>query len=76
MNSLPQIEPKSTDGILNCLALAIDEAKLMRSIAGSKAMVEQLKIASPRSNRLAFLNRQIADMEDQLAKTRKQAKVT
>jgi len=39
MITSPQIEPVSTEHLLTCLGLAIDEAKLVRSIIKSKDLV-------------------------------------
>ena len=70
---MPEIEPRSTNRILNCLALAIDETKLMRTIKSTKEMVEHLREVNPQSGRLIFLTRQIPNLEKRLVNIRKQA---
>lgn len=70
MNVSPQIEPTSTDRLLTCLGLAIDEAKLVRSIIESKDMAHKLKNEKPLSEKLCHLNREIEYLEVKLAKVR------
>jgi hypothetical protein len=73
MNLHPQIEPASTCSLLACLGLAIDEAKLVRSLIQSKDMVRQLKAEKSFSDRLIHLNREIKYLEKKLAEVRCQA---
>ena len=70
MNVSPQIEPVSTDRLLTCLGLAIDEAKLVKSIIESKDMAHKLKNKKPLSEKLSHLNREIEYLELKLAKVR------
>ena len=69
-----QIEPASTEHLLACLGLAIDEAKLVRSIIKSKDMAYKLKTKNPFSQRLVNLNREIAHLETDLVKFRSEVK--
>ena len=73
MNVSPQIEPTSTDRLLTCLGLAIDEAKLVRSIIESKDMAHKLKNEKPLSEKLCHLIREIEYLEVKLAKVRSRA---
>ena len=70
MHLSPQIEPTSTDRLLTYLGLAIDEAKLVRSIIESKDMTNKLKNEKPLSEKLCHLNREIEYLEVKLAKVR------
>ena len=49
----------STEHLLTCLELAIDEAKLVRSLIQSKDIVRVLKEKKPFSERLVYLNKEI-----------------
>jgi hypothetical protein len=73
MNLNPQIEPVSTARMLTCLGLAIDEAKLVRSLIQSKDMAHQMKAEKSFSDRLNHLNREIKYLEKKLAEVRYQA---
>lgn len=73
MNLHPQIEPASTGRLLACLGLAIDEAKLVRSLIQSRDLAHKLKVKNPFSDRLIHLNREIRYLEKKLAEVRCQA---
>ena len=73
MNLHPQIQPVSTGRMLSCLGLAIDEAKLVRSLIQSKDMIHQMKAEKSFSDRLNHLNREIKYLEKKLAEVRYQA---
>ena len=73
MKSEYQTELTSTDRLLSCLSLAIDEAKLVRSIITSKDLAHHLKSDQPFSERLVHLNREISYLESQLSEVRKLA---
>ena len=73
MNVSPQIEPTSTNRLLTCLGLAIDEAKLVRSIIESKNLAHKLKNEQLLSEKLRRLNREIEYLEVKLAKIRSRA---
>ncbi|MDH3635350.1 MAG: hypothetical protein OES20_11670 [Gammaproteobacteria bacterium] len=73
MNVSLQIEPTSTNRLLTCLGLAIDEAKLVRSIIESKDLAHKLKNEKPLSEKLRRLNREIEYLEAKLAKVRSRA---
>jgi hypothetical protein len=73
MNVSPQIEPTSTNRLLTCLGLAIDEAKLVRSIIESKDLAHKLKNGKPLSEKLRRLNREIEYLEVKLAKVKSRA---
>jgi len=73
MNISPQIEPVSTEHLLNCLALAIDEAKLARKIIESKEIARDLEAINTAPRKLMLLNREIELLEAKLAKVCKSA---
>lgn len=73
LNVFHQIEPASTDRLLACFSLAIDEAKLVRSLNQMKDQVSKVGANTPFSERLIFLNRKITNLEAKLADVRKQA---
>ena len=68
-----QIEPVSTEHLLNCLGLAIDEAKLVRSLIQLKDIVRVLKEKKPFSERLIYLNKEIQHLETKLIEVRSKA---
>ena len=70
MNPSTQIEPTSADHLLTCLDLAIDEARLVRSLIKSKEMALKLKDKNPFSDRLLFLNVEIPYLEAKLIQVR------
>jgi hypothetical protein len=74
MSELPEIEPVSTEHLLNCLGLAIDEARLLRSLIESKQMAARLRQEQAFSDRLIYLNREISYLEKKLAEVRRQAR--
>ena len=76
MNLHPQIEPVSTEHLLTCLGLAIDEAKLVRSVIKSKDYATKLETEKPTPRKLILLNRKIELLETKLDKIRGQAKQT
>ena len=73
MNDPSEIEPVSTEQLLNCLGLAIDEAKLLRSLIESRELAARLKQENPFSDRLVYLNREITYLEKKLAEVRRKA---
>jgi len=73
MNISPQIEPRSSKHLLICLGLAIDEAKLVRSIVMSRQRADQLISEEAVYDRLGYLNREIEYLEMKLQEVRKQA---
>jgi hypothetical protein len=68
-----QIEPVSTEQLLTDLGLAVDEAKLVRSLIHSQDLARKLKEENPFSERLIYLNKEIRYMEDKLIEFRSQA---
>ena len=66
-------EPASTDRLLMSLTLAIEEAKLVRSIIESKGIADRLKAEAPVSKRLARINQEIEYLETRLARLRSRA---
>lgn len=68
-----QIEPTSTDRLLTCLSLAIDEAKLVRSLIQMKNQASNIRASTPHSERLAYLDREISYLENKINDVRKQA---
>lgn len=73
MNETLEIEPVSTEHLLTCLGLAIDEAKLLRSLIESRDLASKLKQENPFSDRLVYLNREITYLEKKLAEVRREA---
>ncbi len=73
MTTTHQIEPASTERLLACLNLAIDEAKLVRSIIKSKDYATRLKAKNPTPRKLMLLNREIELLEAKLIQVRSQA---
>ncbi len=67
------IEPVSTEHLLNCLTLAIDEAKLVRLLIQAKDRASKEKSENHISHRLILINREIELLESKLAKVRSQA---
>ncbi len=74
MEGYHQIEPTSTERLLTCLGLAIDEAKLVRSLIQAKDRTDKEKSEYPFSRRLVLLNREITYLEGKLNLVRDQAK--
>ena len=68
-----QIEPVSTEHLLICLGLAIDEAKLVRSLIRMQGLAEKLKIEKPFSDRVRYLNQEIGNIEQKLVEVRQRA---
>ena len=73
ISTSPQIELTSKDRLLTCLGLAIDEAKLVRSLIESKDRVGKLKENDPSSRQLTYLNREINYLEVKLTQVRRTA---
>lgn len=55
MGAAFEIEPKSTKRLLTYFSLAVDEAKLVRSLNVSREKVNRLKSERSNSQRLEFL---------------------
>ena len=73
MNTSLVIEPTSTGQLLSCMGLAIDEAKLVRSLIQSRNLLNKSKLDDPYSPRLIFLTREISHIEAKLTQVRKAA---
>jgi len=73
MNISPQIESVSTEHLLTCLGLAIDEAKLTREIIQAKDRAHKENAENHFSHRLILINREIELLEAKLAQVRSQA---
>ena len=76
MNTFPQIEPTSTERILSCMALAIDETKLVKSILKSRDMASNLKRDYLFTQRFNYLNKEITNLESKLVQVRNKADKT
>ena len=76
MNTFTQIEPTSTERILSCMALAIDEAKLVRSILKSRDMASKLKRDNLFTQRSSYLDKEITNLESKLVQVRNKADKT
>ena len=75
MHGNHQIEPSSTNSVLACLSLAIDEARLVRSIVNTRDQANRLIERASDPQRLAYLNRKIERLEVELAELRKRARL-
>ena len=75
MNVTYQIDPASTDRLLTCLDLAIEEAKLVKSLIETKSITDNLEIVKQRSKRPMNLDRDIDYLEKKLAEVRNQASI-
>ena len=73
MDTTARINPTTTDRLLACFGLAVDEAKLIRSIEFSKKHIASLESENPSSERLIFLKREMANLEKRLALIRAEA---
>ena len=73
VSTSPQIELRSKDKLLTCLGLAIDEAKLVRSLIKSKDLAGELKENDPFSQQLIILNKEINYLEVKLTQVRRTA---
>jgi len=65
--------PASKKRILANLHLAIDEAKLLRSLTMSKELAQDLKHQDPGSGRLQFIQKEIVYLESELVNVHRQA---
>ncbi len=74
--TFPQIEPTSTERVLSCMALAIDETKLVRSIMKSRDMASKLKKDNLFTQRFSYLNQEITNLESKLVQVRNKADKT
>jgi hypothetical protein len=74
--TFPQIEPTSTERVLSCMALAIDETKLVRSIIKSRDMASKLKKDNMFTQRFSYLNQEITHLESKLVLVRNKADKT
>ncbi len=75
-NTFPQIEPTSTKRVLSCMALAIDETKLVRSIIKSRDMASKLRKDNLFTQRFSYLNQEITNLESKLVLVRNKADKT
>ena len=69
----PQIEPATTERLLKCFGLAVDEAKFVKQVIETRHRADALKQDQAASDRLILLNREIAYLEGKLEEVRKQA---
>jgi len=70
MNGAYSIKPTPTNSLLAALNIAIDEARLVRSILKSKDRKYKLSIEYPLSDKLAHLDREIQYLEAKLIQVR------
>ncbi len=70
MKEMHRIEPTSKTRLINTLGLAIEEVKLVRTIAESRNQIDRTQQLSPFPDRLAFLNREISMLEERLEQIR------
>lgn len=67
------IDPVSTNQLLNNLSLAIDEAKLVRSISSIEEQIFKIRNSTGPSARTNFLERELNNLKKELALTRGKA---
>jgi hypothetical protein len=67
------IDPVSTNQLLNNLSLAIDEAKLVRSISNIEEQIYKIQNSTGPSPRTHFLERELNNLKQELALTRGKA---
>ena len=67
------IDPVSTNQLLNNLSLAIDEAKLVRSISSIEDQIYKIRNNTGTSPRTNFLERELNNLKKELALTRGKA---
>jgi hypothetical protein len=70
MNTSAQIGPVSTEHLLTCLDLAIDEAKQTRSLIQSKDLPKILKEEGLLSDTLSHLDHEIGYLEIKITQVR------
>jgi len=70
MSGTYSIAPTPTNRLLTALNIAIDEARLVRSILKSKDKKHKLSIEYPLSDKLADLDREIQYLEEKLIQLR------
>ncbi len=70
MEGTYQAETTTTTGLLTGLNLAINEAKLVRSLIKSKDEKYELEIEDPLSDKLVQLNREIQYLELKIIQVR------
>jgi len=66
-------EPGSKKRILANFHLAIDEAKLLRSLTMSKELAQDLRYRNPGSDRLKFVEKEILNLESELVNVHRKA---
>lgn len=67
------IDPVSTNQLLNNLSLAIDEAKLVRSISNIEEQIYKIQNTAGPSPRTSFLERELTNLKKELELTRGKA---
>lgn len=76
---MPQLqilsEPASTRRLLINLSLAIDEARIVRNIVDLSDNLRRIEYSPDSISRVAYLRKEIVNLESQLADLRKVAKV-
>ena len=71
MDSSGLIKTITANQLLIPMILALDEARLVNSIAESKDMIKSIKVISPYSDMIIHLKREIRRFEAELANVRK-----
>ena len=71
MDSSGLIKTIATNQLLIPMILALDEARLVSSIAESKDLIKSIKVISPYSDMIIHLKREIRRIEAELANVRK-----
>lgn len=70
MNLENNIAPVSSSHLLTCLYLAIDEARLSKSLIKSREQASRLEKGDPLSEKLVKLNKEIDYLEAKLIQIR------
>ena len=66
------IEPTTTDNLLANLSIAIDEAKIVRSIVEYSDHLRKIEFVPEAEKRAQFIRDEIVRLETKLSQTRKQ----
>ena len=76
MNSQTETKLVSPESLLSLLELAVEEAKLVRSIADCRETMQKLKSEESGSQRIAQLIREVSIMELKLTNVRRKTNLS
>ena len=69
-------ESANTSRLLNNLSVAIDEARIVRNIVDLSDNLRRIEYSPNSTSRIAYLRKEIEDLESKLAALRKLAKTS